>query len=206
MTRGTFGFVSSTAIFAFAAGAALWLAPQPAISTPGSMDETRQAARASQYIEVAEAVASGLPGGASSLNETYEDWSVTCASQAGKKRCVLSQVQTQQNGQRVLTIELDAPVDEAVSGMLVMPFGLALGPGVTFQVDEEEAMELLRFRTCLPGGCLVPVSFKGGVLETMRASTALKIKAVADSGMEAPFSISLKGFATALDRVGELSR
>lgn len=43
-------------------------------------------------------------------------------------------------------------------------------------------------------------------LVVLRAGSALKVKAVADGGAAAPFSISLEGFATALDRVGVLSR
>ncbi|MDH7794013.1 MULTISPECIES: invasion associated locus B family protein [unclassified Beijerinckia] len=153
----------------------------------------------------AAAVAS-LPGGASSLNETYKDWRVACAQQANSKRCVLSQVQAQQNGQRVLAMELDAPSGNTVAGALILPFGLALDSGVTFQIDEKPAMQPVRFRTCVPGGCVVAVSFDAPTLAALRAGSALKVKAVADGGTATPFSISLQGFGTALDRVGALSR
>ena len=66
MTRGIIRFLSSTAIFAFAAGAGLWLAPQPAVSTPNTMAGERRVDPAPQYLEVAEAVASGLPAVAQS--------------------------------------------------------------------------------------------------------------------------------------------
>ena len=64
----------------------------------------------------------------------------------------------------------------------------------------------MRFRTCLPNGCLVAVSFDAPTVTALRTGTALKIKATADGGAAAPFSISLQGFATALDRVMALSR
>jgi invasion protein IalB len=150
--------------------------------------------------------ASSLPGGASALNETYKDWRVACAQQGTAKRCALSQVQVHQNGQRVLAIELNAPSGNTVAGTLVMPFGLALDSGVTLQIDEKPALQPVRFRTCMPGGCLLAVSFDGPTLVALRAGTALKVKAVADGGAAAPFSISLQGFATALDRVAALSR
>ncbi|HEV2572248.1 MAG TPA: invasion associated locus B family protein [Beijerinckiaceae bacterium] len=150
--------------------------------------------------------ASTLPGGASSLNETYRDWRVACAQQGTQKQCVLSQIQSQQNGQRVLAIELNAPNSNTVSGALVLPFGLALDSGVTFQIDEKPAMQPIRFRTCMPGGCLVAVNFDASTLAALRAGSALKVKATADGGANAPFSISLQGFGTALDRVGTLSR
>ena len=65
---------------------------------------------------------SGLPGGASSLRETYDDWIVNCAVQSQDggniKHCALSQEQTDNNShQRVLAIELK-PEKTGVSGML----------------------------------------------------------------------------------------
>ncbi len=39
-----------------------------------------------------------LPGGASSLQETYQDWHVACQVADNAKRCVLVQQQNQQNG------------------------------------------------------------------------------------------------------------
>lgn len=152
------------------------------------------------------ATASGLPGGASSLNETYLDWRVACAAQGATKRCVLSQVQTQQNGRRVLAIELNAPSTSTVSGTLVMPFGLALDSGVTFQIDDRPAMPPLRFRTCVPAGCLVNVNFDAATIAALRAASTLKLKATADDGTSAPLSISLHGFGAAFDRIGALSR
>ena len=167
-----------------------------------------------QYLEIAQAPLAGqvaaasatLPGGASSLNETYKDWRVVCAQQGGAKRCVLNQVQTQQNGQRVLAIELSTLTGSAVAGVVVLPFGLSLDSGVAFQIDEKPAVQPMRFRTCLPSGCLVAVSFDAPMVVALRTGTALKIRATADGGTTAPFSISLQGFATALDRAAMLSR
>ena len=150
--------------------------------------------------------AATLPGGASSLDETYKDWRVACRIVDNARRCGLSQVQAQQNGQRVLAVELAAPGGDAVSGILVLPFGLALDAGVVLQVDDRPAMAPLRFRTCLPAGCVVDVGFEGELLAELRAGAALKIGATADGGAEAPFSVSLHGFGTALDRVAALSR
>ena len=149
---------------------------------------------------------STLPGGASSLNETYKDWRVTCVQQGTTKRCALSQAQAQQNGQRVLAIELAAPAGNLVSGTLVLPFGLALDSGVSFQIDDKPAMAPVRFRTCVPAGCLVNLSFDAPTIVALRAGSVLKVKATADGGAATPFSISLQGFGTALDRVAALAR
>ncbi|MCR4520286.1 MULTISPECIES: invasion associated locus B family protein [Bosea] len=182
--------------------------------SPAASATGRGVAPETPRIELAQAPAGGqatvagaaLPGGASALNETYKDWRVVCAQQGSAKRCVLSQIQAQQNGQRVLAIELNAPAGHAVAGVLVLPFGLSLDSGVAFQIDEKLTAQPMRFRTCLPNGCLVAVSFDAPTVTALRTGTALKIKATADGGAAAPFSISLQGFATALDRVMALSR
>lgn len=231
---GLLGF-SVVAALAVAAGAAAYVTPGGAVSTPsqaagftedrsasdtghrldqyvaglspvgGNVFTTSEADPKPQTFQVAQAT-STLPGGASSLNETYRDWRVTCVQQGTGKQCAMSQAQTQQNGQRVLAIELNAPTGNAVAGTLILPFGLALDAGATFQIDDKPAMQPVRFRTCLPGGCIVSVNFDAATIVALRAGTALKIKATADGGAATPFSISLQGFGTALDRVAALAR
>lgn len=209
--------LTSTAI-AVAVSGTLYLAPDLASSTPSRAAPVTDGHDdpAPQHFQLAQAqtesrtagdtAASSLPGGASSLNETYQDWSVACAQDRSAKRCVLSQVQAQQNGQRLLAIELNAPSANSVSGTLVLPFGLALEPGVTFQIDDKPAMQPMHFHTCVPVGCLVSATFDTPTLVALRAGAALKVKAVAAGGAAAPFSISLQGFGTALDRVETLAR
>jgi invasion protein IalB len=152
----------------------------------------------------------GLPGGASNLNESHGDWAVTCAvvkqNGAPGKVCVLSQQQTTgQSGQRVLAVEL-RPQESTVDGTLVLPFGIALDKGVALQIDDGPALSPLRFRTCLPGGCVVDLRFDAKILPLLRKGTSLKIKAIADGGKETQLAVSLKGFPSALDRTIALSQ
>lgn len=153
------------------------------------------------------AAAQGLPGGASSLNETHGDWAVTCLAPEGIVRCVVSQVQVNtENRQRVLTLELTATeAGNAAAGTLVMPFGLKLDDGITLGIDEATPFQNLRFSTCLPAGCLVPLMFDASTIAALRAGTVLAIKARANNGgQEVSLSVSLHGFTTALARVAEL--
>ncbi|MBY0362352.1 MAG: invasion associated locus B family protein [Phreatobacter sp.] len=152
------------------------------------------------------AAASPLPGGASSLNETYQDWVVSCVQQGPGKRCLISQIQLQPGGQRVLAVELLPPAANVVKGTLALPFGLALDAGVTLQIDDRPAVPPLRFRTCVPVGCLVPVVFDAAMTAAMRTGTTLRLKAIADGGQPAEFAVSLRGFAAAIDRIVALSR
>lgn len=196
--------VFSVAAVAIVASVAICAVPGEAQSQSQSQSESlsgsdslftaSNADPAPQRLELAQAQAqaheqatggtatSTLPGGASSLNETYADWRVACMQQGKTKRCALSQAQAQQNGQRVLAIELAVPSDDTVTGLLVLPFGLALDSGVSFQIDDTPAMPPIRFRTCVPAGCLVDTSFDAPALEALRAGAVLKIKATADGG------------------------
>lgn len=142
----------------------------------------------------------------SSLSETYEDWTVNCTTRSEKRRCAFSQRQLRQDGQRVLTVELAPLTQGGLQGSLVLPFGLALDKGVTFAVDESARSKPFAFKTCLPIGCVVSTTFSSATVKAFRSGTTLKLGTVAsDSGKEVAFSVSLKGFGTALDRTAALA-
>lgn len=146
-----------------------------------------------------------LPGGASTLNETHGAWAVACViTTEGERRqirhCGLSQTQWHsQTRQRALAIEL-RPEGDGVSGALILPFGLALASGITYQLDEGQAGAPQPFRTCLPAGCQVDIAFDARTVEGLKVSDILKVKASADGGREIVFSISLAGFSSAHER------
>lgn len=148
-----------------------------------------------------------LPGGANSLQEAHGDWRVACAQQNGQKLCTLSQqLMDKDSRQRILAIELSAPAPDKAEGTLVLPFGLALDKGIMLQVDEAAAGPPLRFRTCLPAGCVVTVIFDAKTIAALRTGTTLTVKAVGDNTQEISFGVSLKGFASAFDRTSTLAK
>jgi len=141
-----------------------------------------------------------LPGGATQMQETHGDWRVTCVQPSGPKVCVLSQQQADQNSrQLVLGIELKATVADKAEGTLLLPFGLALEKPVTLQVDGGAPMTN-RFRTCIPAGCLVSLTFDAATLSTLRKGKQLAVKMVGDGDKDVTLMVSLTGFASALDR------
>jgi invasion protein IalB len=149
---------------------------------------------------------SSLPGGASSLQETYQDWRLTCQDAQPQPVCTVSQEQTQQNGQRVLAINLRTNGKDALTGNLVMPFGLLLDAGVSLQIDDGRQDAPLRFATCLPGGCIVALNFDAKYLAALRNATTLRLKAQSTDAKEVALSISMKGFAAAVDRLQVLGK
>jgi invasion protein IalB len=147
-----------------------------------------------------------LPGGASALQETHGDWSVACTQPSGKKVCTFSQQHLDKDTrQRMLAIEL-SPAAQKTEGTLLLPFGLAVAREITLQIGETTVGLPLRFRTCLPAGCVVSLSFDSKAIGELRKSKALTVRATADGGQPAVFTISLEGFASAMDRTAALAK
>lgn len=161
-----------------------------------------------QETTMAQTQTAPLPNGASALNETYQDWLVLCATQQQGRLCVMTQQQRKSDtGQLVLAAEFAEVTPGQIKGALTLPFGLRLAEGVTLQVDEAAAVQALPFATCLPVGCIVTVDFDAGMVAALRGGSVLKIQARAhDNGQPVLFTVSLKGFSAAQDRLVALAR
>ncbi|CEJ14834.1 Invasion associated locus B (IalB) protein [bacterium YEK0313] len=147
-----------------------------------------------------------LPNGATAINETFGDWTVDCRIVEGRKGCIMQQSQgNQQTGQRSFAIELRVPQTMRTEGLLLMPFGLNLDQGVKLKIDEQDLGQGARFSTCVPTGCLVPISLPTVATEAMKKGTRLIVTGTTlSSGEAATFNVSLDGFAPALARLTEL--
>lgn len=149
-----------------------------------------------------------LPGGASSLNETFQDWQVACAVRDKVPGCVVVQEQHDRQSRRLVLAVRFAPADKdgVVSGTLVLPFGLLLSAGATLQAGGKPLGQPMPFRTCLPAGCIVLVTLDKAMLEAARNDTSLKVGAtMSETGQSLTFTISTKGLAAALDRAKALA-
>ena len=150
--------------------------------------------------------ATSLPGGATSLTEAHGDWTVRCGIADGAVQCAAQQEQmSNQTKQRVLAIELKLD-NGSPSGTLVLPFGLLLKNGAVLKVDDKILSEPQPFQTCLPAGCLVPLTFGADWAKALRTGTMLAITAQAVNGADAKFSVSLQGLGGALDRIADLTK
>lgn len=148
-----------------------------------------------------------LAGGASSIQETYQDWQVICAQNAAGKRCVQAQQQNQKDGRLLLRIELAPAPGGPTPTTILLPFGLELAKGIALRVDGKAVGDRLAFRTCRPNGCLVAFDASQGALNALRTGAVLEIVAtVADTGQELKLKVSLKGFTPALERAVALAR
>lgn len=156
--------------------------------------------------------ASELPGGASSLRETYGDWTLNCGVVPAKDAttatvaCNLSQEQFDNNKRRIIALGLNPGIDGGAKGNFIMPFGLALEKGIVLRIDGGQATEPNAFRTCLPAGCLVPVTWADATIRSLGVGTALKVTATTDDGQLLALSVSLKGFGAGYARAVELQK
>ncbi len=161
---------------------------------------------AAPLAAIAETPQAQLPNGASSVSETYQDWQMICTQLQDGKHCSVNQQQTDsKSNQRVLAVELQ-PQGDKVEGALMLPFGLLLEKGVALKVGEADIGSALRFRTCLPLGCLVPLSLDAKTLGALRKAATLTVNAVGVNDQPMALSVSLKGLGQALDRAAALLR
>ncbi|WP_439272639.1 invasion associated locus B family protein [Pseudochrobactrum sp. HB0163] len=153
--------------------------------------------------------ATTLPGGASTLTETFSNWTVSCrvVTNADAKNvvCTMLQQQIDENGRRALTAEF-TPAKSGLAGAFLLPFGLDLKAAPLFQVDENKAGVKSAFSTCMPAGCLVPVNFDVAQSDAMYKGKALIISTKSLDGQEFKFNVPLDGFAAASKRIQELTK
>ncbi len=188
----------------FALRALLVAAPMTlAMAVSAAAQQQRHAAPA-----LAQAVAETLPGGASSVQETYGAWTVNCRIVENRKACTFSQVRgNQQTGQRSFAIELRPPAEGKTEGVLVLPFGLALSAGVKLALDDKPLGQTVPFSTCVPDGCLAPVSFPTVAIDAIRKAKTMTVTVAPSGGGEpAALIVGLEGFASALNRITELAK
>lgn len=194
-----------TVVQVVAGGLAIALAPLTA-SAQAAAPATAPANAPAAPAAAPTVMPSVLPGGAQAINEAFQDWMMACVQPDGGKRCAITQQQADaKTRQRLLAVELQ-PKGTNAEGVLVLPFGLLLDKGITLKAGTTE-LGALRFKTCLPQGCVVPLVLDGKTLAILREGTApLTVTAFNDAGAPLTFSVSVKGFGPALDRAAALGK
>ncbi|AWB22834.1 invasion associated locus B family protein [Methylobacterium currus] len=145
------------------------------------------------------------PNGASAVSEVYGDWTISCTRENDKRQCQLSQAQgVAQTGQRRFSIELNAPQDGRSNGLLLMPLGLSIEPGVTFKLDDATLGKGAPYTSCVQAGCVVPISFPTVATEAMKTAVNLRVTGTKPNGEAETITVPLAGFAAALARMSQL--
>jgi invasion protein IalB len=88
-----------------------------------------------------------------------------------------------------------------------MPFGLKLDSGAILKLDDKDLGQGLRFSTCVPQGCLAPVSLPTVATDAMKKAKKLTVASLNLNGGDViSFNVPLEGFAAATARVAELAK
>lgn len=142
------------------------------------------------------------PAGANSVSESYGDWTMNCNRIEARTDCVIIQSQgDRRTGKRLFSIELRPPKDGKSEGLILMPFGLQIEPGVSFKLDDRPLGKGAPFSFCVSDGCLVPISLPALATDAMKTATNLTISATKPDATEPTvITVPLAGFASAFAR------
>ncbi|KAB7785040.1 invasion associated locus B family protein [Methylorubrum populi] len=179
--------------------------PRPRKPAPKKEEPKESASQTPSGTVLEPAAASGSaqwPAGASSVSESYGDWTMNCNRAEARTDCVIIQSQgDRRTGKRLFSIELRPPKDGKSEGLILMPFGLQIEPGVSFKLDDRQLGKGAPFSFCVSDGCLVPVSLPTLATDTMKTATNLTISATKPDAKEPTIiTVPLSGFAAAFAR------
>jgi invasion protein IalB len=183
-------------------------APAKGRPKPKPKPAAHKAAKPAEGSTAAAAPAHAVwPTGASTVSESYGDWTMTCTRPNEKVTCIVAQAQgDSQTGRRKFGFELQTPANGRSEGIVLMPFGLAIESGVTFKLDEQTLGKGAPYTVCSAEGCIVPISFPTLALDGMRTAKALTVSGQkAGSTDPATITVPLTGFPQAFDRAVALS-
>lgn len=151
------------------------------------------------------AQSAGAPSPGAPLEEQYRDWTLSCESGDFVSTCsVHQQLYHSQTRQRMLAIELRREAS-GISGVIVVPFGLRVDRTITILVDSNAEQYEVAVRTCLPSGCIIPVSFPESFAAQLKRGSALGLNATADNDEPVGLRFSLYGFSAATARLEEIA-
>lgn len=142
------------------------------------------------------------PEGASALSESYGSWTVTCTRAESKPVCLVTQSQgNARTGKREFVIEIKVPTEGRAEGMILMPFGYVIEPGISFKLDETVLGKGAPYMSCSLDGCLVPISLPTLATDTMKSAKTLNVIGQKQDAKEpTTIPVPLDGFGQAFAR------
>jgi invasion protein IalB len=130
-------------------------------------------------------------------------WTTTCVSAARTDApdCRAEQRSVLQNGQLLAGVTVTVPHDTRKPTLLVQaPFGISVRSGIGLQLDARPPVRL-DVQTCDQGGCYAATVMSDDFFKTMLASKKLTVIVQALNQRQVAATLSLQGFAVALQRI-----
>jgi invasion protein IalB len=146
------------------------------------------------------------PAKPTALSETYDAWTVQCATtgegEQQRRQCQMSQELLQQESrQRVLLVAIAKDKGNAnAKATLVLPFGLLLAEGIRIEIGQQEFARG-SFRTCFPAGCIVEIDLPEEAIKELQSGTVASVHMTANNNQPVKTDVSLKGFGAAYKRL-----
>lgn len=133
-----------------------------------------------------------------------ENWTVRCQDlkDSEDQHCEMFQrLVMKDSGQRLLEFAIGIPPGEKTPrGVVVMPLGILLEPGVQLMVDDTNSFKF-DVRFCDNGGCVAYLRLNDAVLNAMRRGNEGKIVFTLQSYQKANIPFSLSGFSKAYSEI-----
>jgi invasion protein IalB len=131
-------------------------------------------------------------------------WTINCGSttDVNKLECQMSQVLTEsKTGQRVLTVTIRKAGADGVLGMILMlPHGIYLPSGATYQVDAGEKAPAA-IQTADQNGSYASVPLNDTLVQALKRGTTLNVGMETANRQPITLPVSLTGFAVTYDKL-----
>jgi invasion protein IalB len=143
-------------------------------------------------------------GGKGDRQRPVAAWATRCndAAKPQERTCVLSRALVDPTSRRLMvavTFRI-APPDRKPVMKLLLPVDLYLPAGVKLTIDDGAA-QMLKFETCIRGGCLAPVPLDAALLQRLRKGTGIKVGYQTVDQKPVDLTLKLDGFARSFDQI-----
>lgn len=131
-------------------------------------------------------------------------WTVRCQeSDKAKEHCeVFQRLIVKESGARVAEFAIGFPEKkDAARGVVVLPLGILLQPGVEMKIDEGKAYAF-KVRYCTQAGCFAYVNLDQALLDLMKNGEVARFVFKSADGKDVNLSMPLTGFGKALKEIG----
>lgn len=133
--------------------------------------------------------------------KTFNDWEIGCDKKpdSEEKICHLQQLISEKESNKPILMVAAGylPGREAPTIIITLPLGVLLPPGLTLQVDDNDAIAF-PFEVCDPVGCRAGVELKDDLLKQFKSGKKAQLTFASIQRKPVGLPISLTGFTAGL--------
>jgi invasion protein IalB len=135
------------------------------------------------------------------LSETYDAWTVQCATTGQgdqqRRQCQMTQELLQQESRQRMLLFAIIKGEGNAKATLVLPFGLLLSEGIRIDIGQQEFARG-SVKTCFPAGCIVEIELPQEAVAELQAGSTASVFMTAINNQSIKTDVSLKGFGAAI--------